>query len=157
MHRLFASLFTSDVGYRYRMRCSCCCCCRCCCSCWCCCGLVGRAYVACRTGAALYIDVRVFDLRMCTFACVCLSCLVPPQLLSYAVSTYMDLVATTSRGAGGKTHLVLWTYEKAVRVLACNWKEAKSISPHTHSAHTTARCLLRGRVHWRTDRAVPHS
>lgn len=41
----------------------------------------------------------------------------PPssQLLSFAVSTYMNLVATTSRGAGGKTHLVLWTYEKAVR------------------------------------------
>jgi hypothetical protein len=37
------------------------------------------------------------------------------QLLSYAVSTYMDLVATVSRGAGGKTHLILWTYEKAVR------------------------------------------
>ena len=88
------------------------------------------------TRSCLYIDVCVFDLRMCTFACVCVSCWVLPQLLSYAVSTYMDLVATTSRGAGGKTHLVLWTYEKAVRVHACTRKQAKSLSPHKRTVRT---------------------
>jgi hypothetical protein len=104
-------------------------------------GLAGGC-TALFTRSCLYIDVRVFDLRTCMFACVWLSCLVLPQLLSYAVSTYMDLVATTSRGAGGKTHLVLWTYEKAVRVHAQHVEPSQvPFAPHTH---TTARCSLSG-------------
>ena len=103
---------------------------------------VGRGMHCTVTRSCLYIDVCVFDLRMCTFACVCVSCWVLPQLLSYA---YMDLVATTSRGAGGQDPPCAVDLREG-GTCACLHAEASQVpfAPQTHSAHTTARCLLRG-------------
>jgi hypothetical protein len=52
---------------------------------------------------------------------------VPPQdledevidLLAFAQSSHLNLMATVSRGYGGRHHLLLWSYDKARLLAAC--------------------------------------
>jgi hypothetical protein len=41
------------------------------------------------------------------------------EILSYALSEHLNLVATVSRGAGGRIHLMIWSYDKARFLCAC--------------------------------------
>jgi hypothetical protein len=41
------------------------------------------------------------------------------EILSFALSEHLNLVATVSRGANGRTHLMLWSYDKARFLCAC--------------------------------------
>lgn len=52
------------------------------------------------------------------------------EILSFTLSEHLNLIASVSRGAGGRVSLMLWSYDKARFLCACAMPDESDCIPN---------------------------